>query len=111
MKRRDFLKIGALVTAATPFLKLEAKDAAFEMTADNTSMAMGYDIRGNMTWSRISVILSDGSEWHDVVERAGGDYTNDPKALEIFSKMHEMIINRELLVQRLPNGNIPVRTI
>lgn len=96
MNRRGFLQLLIASPILLKTVQVQAVDTLFKIDTENTSFAVGYDNKSEFTWLRVSVILPDGREWHDIVQKSGGDFTGDNKAMEIMWKTHEIVLQRHL---------------
>ncbi len=94
MNRRTFLKT-LLASAALANTISVAAGTVVELKPELFSWKVGYDRMENKTWLRVSYILPDGKEWYDLIERTGGDYT-DENGVALMWRAHEIVMARWL---------------
>ncbi len=56
----------------------------------------GSEVLQNYTQVYSIYTEPDGSEWHDLVRKSGGDYRNNARAMEIFERTGDMVYQRHL---------------
>ena len=92
MKRRDFVKLLAVIPGAITALDLKAaknKNVDYE----GFIFELGYNREERYTWLRTSRWLPDGQEWHDMCYKYGGDYRKDA---QLMFKSAEIVWQKKL---------------
>ena len=94
MNRRGFLKV-LLASAALSNTLSAVAGAVIKPKADLITWHAWYDCMYDITYLRVSYLMPDGREWHNLLERTGGDFT-DQEGLSVMWRAHEHVLAQAL---------------
>jgi hypothetical protein len=93
MNRRGFLKV-LLASAALSHTLSAVAGAVIKPKPEQLSWHVSYDDLNEVTHLRVSYLMPDGREWHNMIRKLG-DYT-DQEGLSVMWRAHENTLTRAL---------------